>query len=200
MRNKSKSQRGFTVIELLIATAVFSVVLLVFVTSFLRLSELFYKGVNLTNTQESARNMIQSISSDIQFYNQAPQVFPSENYFCIGTHRYTYVPYVQYDPSSSSAIGMIKENLPNCVSPTIQPANLRNGQEMLDPGMQINKMIITCNASGLCSVSTHLVYYSNDPTVLSPSSIDPAALCTGPASSTQFCATADYSSTILQNW
>jgi prepilin-type N-terminal cleavage/methylation domain-containing protein len=113
MKSINKNQKGFTVIELLIATTVFSVVLVVFMASFLKISQLFYKGVNISNTQASARNVVQDITNDIQFYNQQPSPI-TDHYFCVGTHRYSFVKGAQYTPGTN--YGIIKETVP-CVDP-----------------------------------------------------------------------------------
>jgi prepilin-type N-terminal cleavage/methylation domain-containing protein len=189
--SNTRRNKGFTVIELLIATAVFSVVLLVFLSAFLRISELFYKGVNLSNTQETSRNVVQSIADDIQFYHDPPTI--GYNYFCIGGHRYTYNKGVQYVPGRT--FGIVKENVTSCSPPGGSPS----GQELLDPGMQLNNMALSCTGNQ-CTVAVNIVFYSNDPSVLAPSATDPNAHCTGPDVSTQYCATAVYTRTILQSF
>jgi prepilin-type N-terminal cleavage/methylation domain-containing protein len=190
-KNYKKNNEGFTVIELLIATAVFSVVLLVFLSAFLRISQLFYKGVNLTNTQEAARNVVQSIADDIQFYHDPPKVFG--NYFCIGNHEYVYNIGTQYTPGTN--FGIVKQNVASCAAPGGAP----NGQELLDPGMQLNKLALNC-VGNQCTVTVNVVFYGSDPSVLSPNATDPNAQCSGPDNSTQYCATASYSRTILQSF
>jgi len=187
-----KKQSGFTVIELLIATAVFSVVLLVFITAFLRISELFYKGVNLSNTQEAARTITQDIASDIQFYHAQPQSFA--NYFCIGSHRYAFNQFVQYVPGTN--YGLLEEDLSGCPALNSPSPNTNTGHELLSAGMQLNKMQISC-ALNECTVSVRVVFYGSDPSVLSPAANSPTAVCTGPDESTQFCATAEYNSTVV---
>ena len=62
LRNK-----GFTIVELLIATAVFSFILLVVTTGIIRLGNMYYKGVISSRTQESIRNIVSETSSAIQF-------------------------------------------------------------------------------------------------------------------------------------
>lgn len=197
MAKKSRNYAGFTVIELLIATAVFSVVLLVFVSSFLRISQLFYKGINLSNTQETARNAVQNIANDIQFYGNSPQFFPAQSYFCIGKHRYTYKVGTQYTPGSSTDIGIMKENV-NACGPGAP--NISTAAELLDPGMQLNNIQFNNCQFGQCTISMHIVFYGSDPSVLTPNAQDPNAQCSGPDNSTQYCATADYSATILQTF
>lgn len=207
------NQKGFTILELLIATTIFSVVLLVFLSAFLRISELFYKGINLSNTQETARNIVQTISDDILFYHLPANVFASpavgHGYFCVGNDRYTYDLGTPYIPKDTNHFGIIKEVISGgCISPfapTTKPYSIFKGQELLDPGMQLNKLMLTCGG-GLCSVAIHLVYYSNDHTVLysplkNPLGYQaPDAQCTGPVSGSQYCATADYTTTVLQSY
>lgn len=193
--------RGFTILELLIATAVFSVVLLVFLVAFLRVGELFYKGVSMTRTQETARNVLQDISDDILFYRDSPTPGVTGNYFCIGSHRYTFYSGVQV--GSPSRAGIYREDVTGCPplinAPNAQDVNTATADQLLDPGMQINKLTTVCN-SGRCTIDIHVVFYGDDPTVLTPSAQDPNAQCTGSQNSTQYCATVDYSSTVLQSF
>jgi prepilin-type N-terminal cleavage/methylation domain-containing protein len=202
--SRKKSDSGFTIIELLVATAVFSLVLIVFLSAIIRISELFYKGVNMSNTQEAARNIVQDISDDIQFYQQQPVI--GANYFCVGAHRYTYSLYTKVDRATSH--GITREVINGgCPSPSTQPVNYSKGEELVDTGMQLNKLTLSNCANGLCTISIHLIYYGADPSVLvpGPSGVTPAvqapdATCGGPASSSEFCAVADYQSTVLQNF
>jgi prepilin-type N-terminal cleavage/methylation domain-containing protein len=201
--SRKKTERGFTIVELLIATTVFSLVLIVFLTAIIRISELFYKGVTMSNTQEAARNIVQDISDDIQFYQQQPVI--GANYFCVGAHSYTYSLYTKVDRSTSH--GIIREVINGgCPSPTTQPVDYNKGEELVDTGMQLNKLTLSNCANGLCTISIHLIYYGADSSVLiSPSGSSPAAqapdaTCAGPASSSEFCAVADYQSTVLQNF
>jgi prepilin-type N-terminal cleavage/methylation domain-containing protein len=204
-----KDQKGFTIIELLIATAVFSLVLLVFLISFLRIGQLFYKGVSLSNTQETARTVLQDISDDLQFSNGQAPVMGSD-YFCIGNHRYAYHLHQQVKDGDRTDYGIARESLTSCkplTGPNAQPVNLSSYTELLDPGMQINNLALA-PFNGALHVSIHIVFYGSDNSVLISS--DPAyagkeweapdAFCSGNVQSTQFCAVADYNSTILQTF
>jgi len=197
-RNKTL-QKGFTLVELLIATAVFSIVLIVFLAAFLRISQLFYKGVNMARTQETARNVIQSISDDVQFYQQPPVI--KTGYFCVGIHRYKYFIGQQVDSTHS---GIVREDV-GSGCPALD-TNGTNSQEMLDPGMQVNKLFPPTCVSDRCNMSVRIVFYGGDNSVLvSPSGVSPAwkapdAQCSGSVGGTQYCAVADYSSTVLQRF
>jgi prepilin-type N-terminal cleavage/methylation domain-containing protein len=84
--------KGFTIIELLVATSIFSLVLLVILASFLQIGRMFYKGVSVSNTNESARSLLDSITRDVRF-GQSPTGVKNEggkSYFCAGSHRYTF--------------------------------------------------------------------------------------------------------------
>jgi prepilin-type N-terminal cleavage/methylation domain-containing protein len=204
---KHKRENGFTLVELLIATAVFSLVLVVFLSAFIRISQLFYKGVTMSNTQESARNVVQDISDDLQFFQQQPVAPTGANYFCIGSHRYSWNLGVQV---SSSTYGVAREQIPSSTCPSTAsqpvPVGTTKYEELLDPGMQVNKLSLSSCVNGQCVISIHLVSYGSDNTVLiSPSGLRPAyqandAVCSGPATSSEFCATADYTSTVLQGF
>jgi type II secretory pathway pseudopilin PulG len=209
---KVQKSGGFTVIELLIATTVFSVVLLIFLISFLRIGQLFYKGVSITNTQETARSVIQDMTDDMQFSNVTPQIDPAGNYFCIGNHRYAINKGFQV--GSAPGYGILREDLANCPPLTgsafAKPPDPSKGTELLGPGMQVNELTAsqfsTDLSPGAIYITIHLVFYGDDKSVLTSS--DPAyagkewkapdAVCTGNEQSTQFCAVADYRTTILQ--
>jgi prepilin-type N-terminal cleavage/methylation domain-containing protein len=205
MMQTKKSQRGFTIIELLIATAVFSLVLIIFLTALIRISQLFYKGVNLANTQEATRNAIQTISDDIQFSGAAPNVHP--DFFCIGGYRYSINKGVQVTGASNN-FALIREVSSQCQpwqGPMSVAPDFSKAEKLLDPGMQVNDLTIT-PLNGGWQIKLLVVYYGSDSNVFySPSNFTPAfqapdARCTGLPSSSQFCATADYQTTILQKF
>lgn len=101
------NKRGFTILELLIATVVFSVVFLGATTAILEIGKLYYKGVVTGRTQETVRNVSDVFSQQLQF-NADQLTGPSTvrytvtngplpggrmeyNAYCIGTTRYTFV-------------------------------------------------------------------------------------------------------------
>lgn len=206
MKRTNKPQRGFTIIELLIATAVFSLVLIIFLTALIRISQLFYKGVNLANTQEATRNAIQTISDDVQFSGASPNVHA--DFFCVGGHRYSFNTGVQVGSGVANDFGIIREITSQC-QPWQGPGSIApdfsKAEKLLDPGMQVNDLVVT-PLNGGWQVKLLVVYYGSDNNVFySPSNFTPAfqapdARCTGLPSSSQFCATADYQTTILQKF
>lgn len=92
IKNK-KQDHGFTIVELMIATLVFSTVLVLLTTGAIYFTNMYYKSVNLSNTQDTARRIADNISRAIQFSGDTfkPPVATAGQYaFCIGNRRYTY--------------------------------------------------------------------------------------------------------------
>ncbi|HVS79134.1 MAG TPA: prepilin-type N-terminal cleavage/methylation domain-containing protein [Candidatus Saccharimonadales bacterium] len=209
----NRRPQGFTIIELLVATLVFSVVLVVILSSFVQISRLFYKGVNMTKTQEDARTIVQDISSDIAFAQTSPTFVgvgnnnrPATGYFCIGLHRYDYQLGYQLGSSSGSNNYAIKRENVSFSSGCNATATGTNPEELLDDGMQLNNMSINCDG-GRCLINVHVIFYGGTPNELFSTNNSnfttspwnaPDAQCTGSITSSQYCAVADYTSTVLQ--
>lgn len=87
------SRGGFTIIELMIATAVFSVVLLLCTYAVLSIGRAYYRGVITTRTQETARGIMEEITDSIRF--GGAEVTKLEDHdgveaFCIGQLQFSY--------------------------------------------------------------------------------------------------------------
>jgi prepilin-type N-terminal cleavage/methylation domain-containing protein len=170
-KNKKMSS-GFTIVELLIATAVFAVVLLVAQASFVQIGHLFYRGVSINQTQDAADHIFQDINGNFQ---TAPSVDGSVksatggyNYYCIGNTRYTYTINQEVDTSAPAShapynsttktggnYGILKDILPGagaaCETPCDDlsgspcPANsakLSNPSEILGNRMRLERFDI----------------------------------------------------------
>jgi len=103
------NNKGFTILELLIATMVFSVIFLSATTAIIQIGKLYYKGVVSGRTQETTRTIADSISQQLQFSYDgltigANKIYPVTKVtpvgtitnqtfksYCIGTTRYSYV-------------------------------------------------------------------------------------------------------------
>ena len=149
-KHNSKRVGGFTIVELLIASAVFSTVLLVALTGFLQIGRVFYKGVSNTQTQDAARQVINDLADNLKTASStdqvgAPTTTPSGayRYLCVGSYRYTWGFYKNtaaaapnrpiffnantgpnYDPGSTNAsFGLLKNVVPGegtCPAPCVQ--------------------------------------------------------------------------------
>jgi len=88
-------QSGFTIIELLIATAVLSVILVMVSAMMIGISHLYYKGITQSSVQDNARTVTDQIAQDIKLAGASlisSSVAPGDDQsYCMGTTRYSFV-------------------------------------------------------------------------------------------------------------
>lgn len=107
-------QKGFTLVELLIATTVFSIILLAASAALVQVGRLYYKGVIASRVQNTARTVMDDISRSVQFSDgsytpvpndpDAPSSTPPIQAYCVGNVRYTYVLGMQVNNKIPSGI------------------------------------------------------------------------------------------------
>ena len=122
--------KGFTIIELLVATSIFSAILLVLTQVVIRLSGTYYHGVIQNQTLNVAKNITNNIVQQIQFTG-GDIIFPGnptypftssisddavqsyESYLCIGNNQYVYQLGGRFDNISSQGSLAMSYN-PQC--------------------------------------------------------------------------------------
>lgn len=101
MMSLRRQERGFTIIELMIATAVLSTILVLVTVVMVNIGTLYYKGINQSRVQDDVRTISDDIIKNIQLSDQPPKgpvAVPgvTNSYaYCVGQVRYTYVLGVQ---------------------------------------------------------------------------------------------------------
>jgi len=92
-RHTNTDQTGFTIIELLIATAVLSTILLLVTTMMVSIGNLYYKGINQSRVQDDVRNIVDQVSQYAQLGNSDPIGVSSgtTQAYCINNVRFTYI-------------------------------------------------------------------------------------------------------------
>lgn len=186
---------GFTIIELLIATAVFSTVLLLCTTAMIQIGRVYFKGVTTTQTQEVVRAVIDDISRNIQFNGGAVigTTSGSPQRFCVGNKRYSYVLGSKLDAAVQPHV-LVVDNSATCASDA--PQNLGaagslspTSRELLSPNMRLHNLSVVDGGNGLYGVSVHIIYGDAD-------LFDPiTGQCTGGAGG-QFCAVSALSTVV----
>lgn len=86
-------QDGFTIIELMIATTVFSVILVMVTVVMMGISRLYYKGINQSRVQSNVRNISDEISEKLQLGDTFAERLSADKLtgvYCIGSTRYSY--------------------------------------------------------------------------------------------------------------
>ncbi len=220
-RTKSKADSaGFTVVELMIATMVFAVILLLVTFGIIQISRTYYKGVTETKTQTVARTVIDTISQDIQFQgsqvNPAPDPPPSNSYaICIGQHRYSVALGQKLIDGTNHALIVDTTASCNTTNPDTSLSNA--GTELLAPTMRLAVLSVIESIPYPTSPNIKLytihvrVVYGDDDLLCSPNYDDcssginnfpaykgnvPPDLTCKTQSGGQFCSAADFITTV----
>lgn len=214
-------QAGFTIIELMVATTVFSFVLLICTYGIIKVGNDYYKGITEARTQENARDIMDRITQDIQFSGGKVISLTTVGVvrgFCIGSHRYSFMRDKQLTTNHVMVVDTVTAcdsstpvldvtTLPqNLNDPTINPA-LASPEELMTPNVRImsydteiagttppyDKLVWpdSSGATGVYSVGFRLIYGEDD---LLNAAHDG---CAGGAG-IQFCAVSTLLSTVQQ--
>ena|SRR3990167_1229033 len=193
-----RKNTGFTIIELLIATSVFTIILLAAVIGFFTVGQTFYKGVSNSQTQTVARKILDSASSDIRFASTVTSAIPIDSgnsyYICIGEVRYTYNFYkkVELDNhDTSNNFGIIRDEPGACGSPFGSGAiEYNNPTELLANKMRLGGFFVWPKGDNLYQVVVKVAYGDNE----SLEEFDNYAVsCDTNLTSSRFCAVSELS-------
>lgn len=207
---------GFTILELIIATAIFSGALLMLMLGFLSISNSYTKGLTVTETQNVSRNVINTISQSLQFgnsssYQPPPSNNPQSGWFCADNYIFAYTLGEEVGVNSGNALVQVPDTI--CPSsgqscPTAAPqtgvisadncAKSTGAVELLGPRMRLAALSITSEPEGTYQIDVKVVY--GDPQYLQGVVVNGATqyydtssgkvTCTGTVSD-NFCATSD---------
>ncbi len=191
-------QGGFTAIELVIAAGVFSIVLIVALSGFLAIGRMFYKGVTISNTQNVAVGLMNSVTTDIQ---NATSFGGSQaaGYYCFGGIRYSFK---EGTKVSGSSYGVYRDAMvgANACSPPCTSlgnpsgcAPLSSPKEFLGTNMRISKFSVVPKVGTLYQVDL-TVTYGDDSALIAPASQSPR--CNGGQAGTQYCAISNLSNIV----
>ncbi len=133
--------KGFTIIELLVASTVFSVILLICMSGVIKMGQIFFKGTITSQTQEAARSIIDEISQGIQFSGSSVGDTNSGSPVCVGNKRYTYVIDKQLDDTASGP-NQKPHVLQRDINSSCSGPLAADAVELLTPGMRLTKFDI----------------------------------------------------------
>jgi prepilin-type N-terminal cleavage/methylation domain-containing protein len=138
-RLQHNNQSGFTIVELMIATIVSSVILLVITYGIVHFTNDYYHGINASNTQATAQNAIDSVAHAIEFNagtTTGVDGITSSGVFCAGTQIFLYTAGKQLTAAPNATNwGLYQLNNPsaNCV----MPPDTSGGTELLGTNMRL---------------------------------------------------------------
>ena len=199
---KSTGSKGFTIVELLIATLVFSVILLAVTVGIIQITRVYYKGINEANTQDTARGVMDTISQAIQFSGSAVSATQSSapgasTSFCIDNQQFSYILGYQLVESSPGTNQTTKALWQSTTSGcTGNPGAAASGLELLSPKMRLSNLTVS-QVNGdpnIWKVSVRVVY-GDDDLLNNPTST--TASCKGDTGQ-QFCSVSELTTTVVK--
>ncbi len=160
-------QRGFTIAELMIATLVFSVILTVVTMGVISFSSRYYKGVHASTTQNTTRNIMDTITQAIQFGDARVDPTGANNFFCAGGNVFMFdTSGVMYEGSvGQRGVYVAPKDRDAC-----QNQLLNSGRQMLGKRMRITTFSVSPVASVPNMYRAQLVIaYGEDNMLCAPS-------------------------------
>lgn len=202
---------GFTILELMVASAVFSIILLVIAAGAVSFTNSYFKGITSNKTQAAARSIMAALAQSIQFGTTVHQStgLGGAQGLCIDNTLYTYVVGQEVADSSPQATqhqgyhGLVETTGSDCsgVTPVLpNTTTLPTGsRELLGQHMRLAALTITPSGA-LYAIRVRVVY--GDDALLTPTIGSnpawPSEFCAGNQSGSQFCAISDLTTTVEQ--
>jgi prepilin-type N-terminal cleavage/methylation domain-containing protein len=147
-------QHGFTIIELLIATAVFSTILVLASGMMINIGKMYYKGINQSRIQYAVRTITDEVAAQLQLADNVIPAAPLAGVeaICIANTRYTYIENRQLRNGpldadhSPHVLWRDKNPTPNSCAPVAgfptSPAAGLNGVELMAPNSTLTEFIV----------------------------------------------------------
>lgn len=191
-RQARSQEQGFTIIELMIALSIISVILVISTVVLINLGLLYTKGNNQANTQNTARNIVNELASQLELGSADPII--GANVICMGSQRYSFATNVELS-SSNTGHALWRDTMKSsatcaAVTDMTNPgtdllAIPGSGAELLSPQMELTDFSITQPATpnGTYIIKVTVAY--GDPTL--HTTANGKTNCTGDKG-TQYCA------------
>lgn len=166
---RRQDQRGFTIIELMVATTVFTVIMATVAAMLVQYSNSQRKAVNETAVQNVARDVIDRASQSLQFEGRSGSVTALSSTdnttgYCIGTTRYS-VALGRQVTSSATHAAMVDRSGIGCGG-TAQLVRTATsglaGTELVANQMRMAHFDITSAQAGLYTVTVRVVFGATD--------------------------------------
>lgn len=203
---------GFTIPELLIATSVFSVVLATTMAIFFIIGHLFFKGVSITQTEQAAKRIQDTVASDIgaaptdfDSSTSTSTRFPYLKYICIGDARYSFFFNHKVDIGTENIntgnFGLVRDAPPTgCKDPLITPID-SNADELLGNKNRLSDFGVTGN-DNIRDIDITLAYGDDEVLNGLPSiqGVSSSPTCKPGLSTSQFCSVTTLSTAVSQGF
>ncbi len=205
--------------EFMIATTVFTMVLLVCAFAIVHVGRMYFKGSIMSRTQDISRRLGEDVSQAIQFgaraddaafrrpgnattYTDGVQTVTA-NSLCLGSIRYTYVLGQSLGRSNVQSRHILWKDRVSISDTACTPVNMvlvtptPGGVEFLGDNMRIARFDVPASTTGLYTVDL-IVSHGDTADLFEPAAgINPDfSICKGVNAGGQFCASAIYKTTV----
>ncbi len=199
MNKLIKKQNGFTLVELLIATSIFAIMMLIATSAILHIGKIYYKGAVVSRTQDTSRAIIEDISRNIQTGGNKT-ITSAPGAVCVGYVRYSFVLNTQLTLSGPLGAGQarhvlwvdrILDTVPCQTANMVNPATDANrntsftGRELIGANMRLTNFDVAPPPTSARPVRlfVKIVYGDFD--------LSPGNTCISSRFGGQFCATSE---------
>lgn len=220
---KKPTRKGFTIIELMIATVIFSLILLLCLNALVQVSRAYYKGISSSKAQEAARALVDEITQGIQLTADTimassavtPPLGPeiavgndAVGLFCVGLRRYTFAIDRQVSGTPSAPLkqlrnAVVRSDMPTTCTTSTPEYNLANtvsgtDESLIAENMRLSRLdVVPVAGSGgnLWQVNVAVVYGDTDLLVVE----NGRTVCRS-GTGTEFCALAEITTTVKRRF
>lgn len=200
-----RTNAGFTIVELMIATTVLAVILLLSTVVITRIGNLYFKGVNQSRVQSNARDIAGQLTQDIQLSSTPPSYNPSvlvggkpAKVICVGSVRYTFIDNVKIGTNGYKHV--LWRDAPGTCATNVGAdltTALSDGDELVGGNTLITKFDFPSMANGMQPITINIAYIGGETVPGNALNSTNPATCKGGAG-TQYCATANLSTVVVQ--
>lgn len=159
----NKRQQGFTIVELMIATLVFSTILISITMGVMYFTRSYYKGVYAASTQDAARSISEQISQSVEFSSTVPSgdITANPGYLCAGNTEFVFSKATKYD-GVSDATGAYTTPMTSgvCPLPNTIPVNAQK-QQLLGKNMRLANLSLS-SVGSIYTLEVTVAYGDND--------------------------------------
>ncbi len=216
MWNNSK---GFTIVELMIATSVFSIILLICATALLDIGKVYNKGIISIQTQNASRSIMDELANQVQFGVSPPSAIHTQAYsflsvhsFCIGETRYSYAidsevvdtgfslgnrksPHALWRDTSSDPNTCVPADLTQS-NPSVIGGISGTGKEMIPANIRLRTLSLQLVSGNLWKLSLSIVYGDDIFLRRLPPGSGPIISCISTNSGGSYCGISDLSTEV----
>lgn len=213
-----RSSRGFTIVEFMIATSVFGVVLLGVTAAIIHMSQVYQRSIYASNTQSAAVNLVDTLSQAIKFSSSQIETAShgsGTKSYCVGNRQFLYVIGKQLDgsnPGTKTQNAVMTRLNNNCQVETIFSGTPSGSpKELLGKGMRLVNLSVVSSSPGLYTVTARVVYGDDDllcspslagscesANTMSPTELQRPDIMCRPGAGAQFCSVSELSNTVYR--